>query len=145
MRIDIEKKSIKIAYRFRFAIIKKTGECNTMKEENDAKKEEMLQIIDDLEEKIQDLKGLVGEEIPEKKQKYLRRIRVIEAMENENGVVDQERYYQILQEAGMSPQGGSGFMVGDNPSLVYIAGKKVALTENGRKKIKKWSRKAGKL
>lgn len=115
---------------------------DNMNKNNEILMEEMKQIINDIEEKLQDLKNIVGGEVSEKKQKYLRRINVIQTIDEEGGVVNQERYYQILEDAGLSRQGGSGFMVGERSSLTYIAGDRVAVTKHGREKIKKWERKA---
>lgn len=112
-----------------------------MNENKEIPKEKMLEILDDFEEKIQDLRNILEDKTSDKKQKYLTRIKIIEAIKNEGGIVEQDKYYQIVDKAGMSRQGASAFFAYDG-ALARIAGNRIAVTPKADDRLKRWREKA---
>ena len=107
--------------------------------------EEIREVIEQMENQMQELKRIIGRRTSDEKQELVRRVNILEAIENKESVVSQDEYYEILQNAGMDRQGGGGWFVGTKPSLTYIAGNRVALTADGRKKLEEWKRRIGNL
>lgn len=65
------------------------------------------------------------------------RMQVLEAIENESGIITKEKLHIVAKKAGFDTRGLGGFFTRDK-SLVQIAGKKVAITDSGKKRLKEF-------
>ena len=84
------------------------------------------------------LKAATGEEVPVDFPEYKRnRIKVLEAVEKEGGVIAKDKLHAVAIKAGFDTRGLGGFFTRDK-SLVQIAGNKVAITDSGKERLKEF-------
>ena len=115
-----------------------------MEDENETTKlEQIREVVEQIESQMKELKQIIGRRTQGEKHDLERRVNILQAIVDKGDVITKSEYYQILQDAGMDRQGGGGWFVGTKPSLIYIAGERVALTAEGKVKLDGWKRKIG--
>jgi len=101
--------------------------------------EEIREKINDLESQLSELKDLFDEDGKgEGLGKYERRIKLIERVKDNNGVMTKEEWKKTLRELKIRPQGANGYFVGKRPTLVTLYNEQIGLTEHGVQRIKHW-------